>query len=152
MGMIQTDIEQFVRPCVEGLGYELWGFQYLTQGRHGLLRIFIDHAQGVGIEDCEKVSRQISAVMDVEDPISGQYRLEISSPGIPRPLFYPEQYQRYMGETVEVKLSKPIDQKRKFTGKIVAADTQSLVLDLEEGLGQQNFSFNAIVKAHLISK
>ncbi len=150
--MSQTDIEHVLRPCIEGMGYELWGFQYLIQGRYALLRIFIDQASGIGIEDCEKVSRQISAVLDVEDPISGQYRLEISSPGIPRPLFYPEQYQRYIGDVVEIKLSKAINQKRKFTGNIVSADEQSLVLDLEDGLGRQDFSFNAIVKAHLTSK
>jgi ribosome maturation factor RimP len=122
------------------------------QGRYALLRVFIDHAGGVGIEDCEKASRQISAVMDVEDPISGQYSLEVSSPGIPRPLFYREQYQRYIGELVEIKLAKPIAQQRKFTGKIVSADEQNLVLDLDGDSGQQVFSFNAIAKAHLTSK
>ena len=110
------------------------------------------NAGGVGIEDCEKASRQISAVMDVEDPISGQYSLEVSSPGIPRPLFYSEQYQRYIGELVEIKLAKPIAQQRKFTGKIVSADEQNLVLDLDGDSGQQVFSFNAIAKAHLTSK
>lgn len=150
--MIQTEIKNLLRPCIEGLGYEFWGCQYLTQGRHALLRVFIDHANGVGIEDCEKASRQISAVMDVEDPISGNYSLEVSSPGIPRPLFYCEQYQRYIGDLVEIKLTKPIAQQRKFTGTIVSADEQSLVLDLGEDGGQQVFSFNAIAKAHLTSK
>lgn len=152
MGMIQTEIEHLLRPCVENMGYEFWGCQYLMQGRHALLRIFIDHERGIGIEDCEKVSRQIAAVMDVDDPISGQYSLEVSSPGIPRPLFYWDQYQRYIGESVEIKLSKPIAQQRKFSGKIMSADEQNLVLELAENLGQQVFSFNAIVKAHLTSK
>ena len=150
--MIQTEIENLLRPCIEGLGYEFWGCQYLNQGRHALLRVYIDHANGVGIEDCEKASRQISAVMDVEDPISGNYSLEVSSPGIPRPLFYSNQYQRYIGDLVEIKLTKPIGQQRKFTGKIVSADEQSLILDLVEDGGQQVFSFNAIAKAHLTSK
>lgn len=150
--MIQTEIEQAIRPCVESLGYELWGCQYLIQGRRSLLRVFIDQASGIGIEDCEKVSRQISAVLDVEDPISGNYSLEVSSPGIPRSLFYNEQYQRYIGEIVEIKLSKPIANQRKFIGKIIAADAQELVLDLEEGQGQQRFSFTMITKAHLTSK
>ena len=150
--MIQTEVEQLLRPCVENLGYEFWGCQYLMHGRHALLRIFIDHARGIGIEDCEKVSRQISAVMDVEDPISGQYSLEVSSPGIPRPLFYWDQYQRYIGEQVDIKLSKPIAGQRKFSGTIISADEQHLKLDLIEHLGEQVFSFNAIVKAHLTSK
>ncbi len=150
--MIQSEIESLLKPCVEGLGYELWGCQYLIQGRHALLRVFIDNESGIGIEDCEKTSRQISAVLDVEDPITGQYRLEISSPGIPRPLFYYHQYQRYIAESVEIKLTKPIAQQRKFTGKIVSADAQNLVLNLDENGGQQIFSFNAIAKAHLTSK
>lgn len=150
--MIQTEVEHLLRPCVESMGYEFWGCQYLMRGRHALLRIFIDHPQGIGIGDCEKVSRQISAVMDVEDPISGQYSLEVSSPGIPRPLFYWDQYQRYVGEQVDIKLSKPIAGQRKFSGKIVSADEQNLSLDLGDHLGQQVFSFNAIVKAHLTSK
>ncbi len=150
--MIQTEIEQAIRPCVESLGYEFWGCQYLIQGRRSLLRVFIDQTSGIGIEDCEKVSRQISAVLDVEDPISGNYSLEVSSPGIPRSLFYSEQYPRYIGEIVEIKLSRPIANQRKFIGKIIAADEQELVLDLEEGQGQQRFSFTTIAKAHLTSK
>jgi ribosome maturation factor RimP len=150
--MIQAEIENLLRPCITSMGYEFWGCQYLSPGRHALLRVFIDRPTGIGIEDCEKVSRQISAVMDVEDPIAGQYSLEVSSPGIPRPLFYSEQYQRYVGESVEIKLSKPIAKQRKFTGKIVSADEQNLVLDLGGEVGQQVFSFNAIVKAHLTSK
>lgn len=150
--MIQTEIENLLRPCITSMGYEFWGCQYLMQGRHALLRVFIDKESGIGIEDCEKVSRQISAVMDVEDPISGQYSLEVSSPGIPRPLFYSEQYQRYVGEIVDIKLSKPIARQRKFTGKIVSADAQNVVLDLGGDAGEQIFSINMIVKAHLTSK
>ncbi|PJD94065.1 MAG: ribosome maturation factor RimP [Legionella sp.] len=150
--MIQTKIELLIRPTIESMGYEFWGCQYVAQGGYSLLRIFIDHAQGIGIEDCEKVSRQVSAILDVEDPITGHYSLEVSSPGIPRPLFYSEQYQRYIGELVEVKLTKPIAKQRKFTGTIVSADEHELVLDLEEGQGRHNFSFTTIAKAYLTSK
>jgi len=150
--MVETKIETLIRPSIESMGYEFWGCQYIPQGAYSLLRIYIDQSQGIGIEDCEKVSRQISALLDVEDPISGHYGLEVSSPGIPRPLFYSEQYQRYIGETVEIKLTQPIAKQRKFTGTIVTADEHELVLDLGEGLGQQNFSFTTIAKALLTSK
>ncbi|HVT62106.1 MAG TPA: ribosome maturation factor RimP [Legionellaceae bacterium] len=149
--MIQTKIELLIRPSIESMGYEFWGCEYRSQGRYSLLRIYIDHARGIGIEDCEKVSRQISALLDVEDPISGNYSLEVSSPGIPRPLFHKEQYQRYIGEEIEIKLSTPLNKRRTFTGRIVSAN-EHLVLDLGDELGQQSFSYTTIAKAFLTSK
>lgn len=147
---MQTELEQLLKPTLEAMGYELWGCQYLARGGYALLRIYIDSANGIGIEDCERVSRQVSAVLDVEDPIAGEYRLEISSPGIPRPLFNADQYQRYIGQQVDIKLTKPLANQRNFSGMIVSADAQELVLDLGNGI--QHFSFNTIAKAHLTSK
>ncbi len=143
-------IEQYIRPTIENMGYELWGCQYLAQGHRALLRVYIDKANGIGIEDCERVSRQIGALLDVEDPISGQYSLEISSPGIPRPLFYHDHYQRYINETVEIKVLKPVDGRRKFMGVIVKADEEKLVLAIDNE--QQDFLFSNIVKGSLTSK
>lgn len=148
--MIQSEIENLIKPTITTMGYEFWGCQYVPQGGYSLLRIYIDSANGIGIGDCERVSRQVSALMDVEDPISGQYSLEVSSPGIPRPLFYADQYQRYIGDMVEIKVTKPIANQRKFIGVIVSADDKTLVLQLDTGL--QNFSFTTIAKAHLTSK
>jgi ribosome maturation factor RimP len=148
--MIQNKIADQIRPAIEDMGYELWGCQYLTQGRHSLLRIFIDKDSGIGIEDCEQASRMISAILDVEDPISGNYSLEVSSPGSPRPLFYSYQYQRYAGEEIEIKLVKPIAGKRKHIGVIVSADEESLTLDIDNE--KQDFLLTTIVKANLIPK
>ncbi|HBI21864.1 MAG TPA: ribosome maturation factor RimP [Legionella sp.] len=145
--MIQREIEQLIQPTLDSMGYELWGCEYLAQGKHSLLRIYIDTAVGIGMEDCEKVSRQISAILDVEDPISGNYSLEVSSPGIPRPLFHSRQYQRYMGLDVQIKLFKPVNTKRKFVGTIASADEQTLVLTIDNK--QQDFLFSNIVKANL---
>ena len=145
--MIQREIEQLIQPTLSDMGYELWGCEYLAQGKHSLLRIYIDTAAGIGMEDCEKVSRQISAILDVEDPISGNYSLEVSSPGIPRPLFHSRQYQRYMGLEVQIKLFKPVNAKRKFLGTIASADEQTLVLTIDNK--QQDFLFSNIVKANL---
>jgi len=89
-----------IEPIVEGLGYECVGIEYNPHPKHGLLRIYIDSDNGILVEDCTKVSHQISGVMDVEDPILGNYHLEISSPGEDRPFFKVSQFERYIGSTV----------------------------------------------------
>ena len=145
--MIQDEIEQLIKPTIEGMGYILWGCEYLAQGRHSLLRIYIDKENGIGLEDCEQVSRQVSALLDVEDPISSNYSLEVSSPGIPRPLFHGEQYQLYVGQEAQIKLYKPVAGQRKYAGTIVSADEITLILDVNGT--QQGFLFSNIVKASL---
>ena len=102
-------LQALLAPVVEALGYECWGVEFLSQGRHSLLRVYIDHANGVLVGDCEKVSRQISGVLDVEDPISSEYTLEVSSPGMDRPLFTLEQFARHAGELVKSKLRSPFE-------------------------------------------
>lgn len=146
--MIQGKIEEYIRPTLLSMGYELWGCQYLPQGKYAVLRVFIDKDDGIGIEDCEKVSHQISALLDVEDPISGQYSLEVSSPGIPRPLFYSYQYQRYIGHKAEIKLIKSVHDKRRVQGVILAVNDQSVTLETAEGAVE--YQFSNIVKAYLI--
>lgn len=146
--MIQTEIEQLIQPTVESMGYELWGCEYLAQGKHSLLRIYIDKPTGIGVEDCEQVSRQVSALLDVEDPIPGNYSLEVSSTGIPKPLFRSNQYQRFIGEAIQIKLFKPVAGQRKFVGTIVSADEVSVVLMIADK--QQDFLFSNIVKANLM--
>lgn len=145
--MLQDDIEQLLRPSIESLGYELWGIEYLAQGKHSLLRIYIDQSSGIGIEDCEQVSVQVSAILDVENPITGNYSLEVSSPGVPRPLFYPNQYSRYVNQPVNIKIFKPINGQRKFTGIIVSSNEQAVTLEVEQK--QLEFLFSNIVKANL---
>jgi len=145
--MLQNEIEQLIKPTVEGMGYVLWGCEYIAQGKHSLLRIYIDKDNGIGVADCEQVSRQVSAVLDVEDPIPGNYSLEVSSPGIPRPLFHAWQYQPYLGQAVQIKLFKPVGGKRKFSGTIVSVDDTTLILEINHE--SQEFIFSNIVKANL---
>ncbi len=120
-----------LQPAIEALELELWGIEYLTKGRSALLRVYIDNENGVTIDDCEKVSRQISAILDVEDPIAGEYTLEVSSPGLDRPLFTAEQYTAYVGEIINVRLSSPIDGRRKFKGVLNSADPQKIVMTVD---------------------
>jgi ribosome maturation factor RimP len=122
-----------IEPVVESFGLQLWGLQYSSHNGHSLLRIFIDGEQGVGVDDCAKVSRQLSAVLDVEDPINGKYILEVSSPGLDRSLFTLAQYTLYVGSTIKVKLNTAVDMRKKFKGILlaVAVDQQSIELEVE---------------------
>src|SRR3546814_20478459 len=101
-------LQALLAPVVEALGYQCWGIEFISQGRHSLLRVYIDHADGILIDDCEKVSRQLSGVLDVEDPISVDYTLEVSSPGMDRPLFTIDQYTAHIGVRVKIKERKSV--------------------------------------------
>ena len=113
-------LHDLVQPSVEAMGVELWGVEYLSQGRRSMLRIFIESDKGITVDDCERVSRQVSGVLDVEDPIAGEYTLEVSSPGADRMLFTLDQYQRFIGEQVSVRLRAPFDWRRNFKGLLKA--------------------------------
>jgi ribosome maturation factor RimP len=131
MASKQEILHNLIEPVVASLGCELWGLEYLTQGRYTTLRIFIDGPSGVSLEDCEKVSRQISAVMDVEDPIDGEYTLEVSSPGMDRSLYTASHYARYVGETVNVRLRMARDGRRRFKGNIVKVENEDVTINVE---------------------
>lgn len=115
----EAQVTELVDTTIQALGLELWGVELLQQGKYSLLRIYIEREEGVTIDDCEKVSRQVSALLDVEDPIAGEYTLEVSSPGADRPLFHIGQYEQYVGSEVNLKLRRPLDGRRKFKGQIV---------------------------------
>lgn len=137
-----------ILPTVEGLGFELYGVEYQAHAHTGLLRIYIDSQQGVTLDDCSLVSTQVSAVLDVEDPIAGQYTLEVSSPGVERPLFTLEHFKRYAGKKVQVRLYAPLDGRKNFTGIIDHIDDDHIVLDVD---GEKiKLPLASITKAHLI--
>ena len=136
-----------LQPVVEGLGYEFVGLEYLPSGKHSVLRIYIDHESGIKVDDCERVSHQVSGVLEVEDPVRGQYLLEVSSPGFDRPLFTKEQFLRFMGERALVKTDVPIDGRRNFTGVLHALEEDDLTIDVDGEL--VTIDFAQIVKAKL---
>jgi ribosome maturation factor RimP len=131
MASKQERLTDLITPVVVSLGCELWGLEYLTQGRYTTLRIFIDGPNGVSLDDCEKVSRQISSVLDVEDPIDGEYTLEVSSPGLDRPLYTEAQYARYIGETVSLRMRIARDGRRRFKGVINKVENGNLLLQVD---------------------
>lgn len=129
-------LQELIEPGVVALGVELWGIEYVSQGRHNTLRIYIDSENGVDVDDCAKVSHQVSGVLDVEDPITGQYTLEVSSPGMDRPLFTLEQFAAYAGNQVQIRLRVAFEGRRKFKGLLngVEDDDVLVVVDNEEYL------------------
>ena len=143
-------IAELIAPTVEALGLELWGIELQQQGKYSLLRVYIENEEGVSIEDCERVSRQVSAVLDVEDPISGEYTLEVSSPGMDRPLFTAAQFGLYVGEKVNVRLRSALQGRRKFKGVIknVVDDRIGLAIESEDG-EEIEISFANIDKANI---
>ena len=141
-------ISVLLRPTVQTLGLELWGIEHLMRGRSSLLRIYIESDQGITIEDCERVSRQVSGILDVEDPLPGEYTLEVSSPGLDRPLFSFEQYQRFVGEVVNLRLRAPIDGRRKFKGVLEKAEADQITLTVDGAL--VNIAFAQIEKANIV--
>jgi ribosome maturation factor RimP len=128
----QKVLTELVSPIVEALGCELWGIECLSQGRFTLVRIYIDKDGGVGLEDCEKVSRQVSSLMDVEDPITGQYTLEVSSPGIERPLYILSHFERYVGEKVQIKLNRRFEDRKKITGLLAGVENDEVIIQVGE--------------------
>ena len=124
-----TEISNLLAPTVEGLGLELLGVEFAPTGNSAMLRVYIDApGRHVAIEDCEAVSREISAVLDLEDPITSQYTLEVSSPGIDRPLFTPAQFARFIGEQAKLNLRLPVDGRRRFQARIERVDGNTIVL------------------------
>ncbi|MFC6670712.1 ribosome maturation factor RimP [Marinobacterium aestuariivivens] len=129
-------LQELIEPSVTALGFDLWGIEYLAQGAHSVLRIYIDSEEGITVDDCAKVSHQVSGVLDVEEPISGHYNLEVSSPGMDRPLFTLEQFAAWAGHQVQIRLRVPFEGRRKFKGLLngVEGDDVLLVVDKEEYL------------------
>lgn len=141
-------VTELVDATIQALGLELWGVELLQQGRYSLLRIYIEREEGVTIEDCEKVSRQVSALLDVEDPIAGEYTLEVSSPGVDRPLFTLQQYEQYVGSEVNLKMRRPLDGRRKFKGKILKVSENTIGLLVEDT--EHDLEFSEIEKASIV--
>jgi ribosome maturation factor RimP len=121
-----------LEPTVEALGFELWGIEYLSQGRHSLLRIYIEGENGITVDDCAAVSEQVSSLLDVEDPISGEYTLEVSSPGVDRLLFRLEQFPGYAGEMIELRLRSAFEGRRKFKGILQGIEGEDVVIRVDD--------------------
>lgn len=153
MRQAPATLQALIQPAVESLGFELVGIEHLPQGKHSLLRIYIDSENGITIDDCEKVSHQVSGVLDVEEAIHGHYDLEVSSPGLDRPLFTEEQFKRFSGQAVKMKLAVPLNGRKKLKGVIQGVSAGNIELEVnDEQLDEQVITvpFSSIDKANLI--
>ncbi|MBA53539.1 MAG: ribosome maturation factor RimP [Pseudomonadales bacterium] len=137
-----------LEPAVNAVGMELWGIEFLSQGKHSILRVYIDSENGVTIDNCEAASHQVSGILDVEDPINGEYNLEVSSPGMDRPLFNFDQFAAYEGELIKVRLQMAVNGMRNFTGKLLEAKDDALTFQVDNQ--QLTVSINQIDKANLV--
>ncbi|NKB46555.1 MAG: ribosome maturation factor RimP [Legionellales bacterium] len=149
--MKRDTLEDLLCPEVIKLGYQWWGLEFFVQGKHSLLRIYIDKPEGIQLDDCQVVSEHISAVLDVAEPISHHYTLEVSSPGIERPLFTREQMMEYIGRQVKVSMKIRINGQRRFTGVLQCVQETQLVLLTEQ---QQSITLPIadIEKTHLVAE
>ena len=129
--MTADELTRLLEPTIEQLGYELADLEVKLGGRGGMLRIFIDHPEGIGLDDCEKVSLAVSALLDVEDPLPGHYNLEVSSPGLDRKLTKAEHFQRFEGETLKVSMRFPIAGRKRFRGTLVSSDDENIVMEVD---------------------
>jgi ribosome maturation factor RimP len=148
LAKFEHKLTDMLRPAVEEVGKELLGIEYISAGNNSVLRLFIDHENGIDVDDCAEVSRQVGAILDVEDPISSEFNLEVSSPGLDRPLFDKPHYEAVIGEIIEVKLSIPLNGRRKFKGCLVAVENDTLIVTVD---GEDyDLVLGNIVKANLV--
>jgi ribosome maturation factor RimP len=164
---VQRDqLIELLEPTVEGLGYELADLEVQVGGENALLRLYIDHLAAeksdaddkteaesekiVGIEDCETVSRQVSALLDVEDPIPGDYNLEVSSPGLSRRLVKAQHFERFAGNSVKVKLKRLLDGRRNFKAELVGIENDNVLL--KEGESDFSIPLQEIDTARVVPK
>ena len=150
MTPVLTKIRQKVEPVVHSLGLELWGVEYSPRRHAPLLRVVIDAEGGVNIDDCEQVSRQLSGMLEVEDMLPGNCQLEVSSPGIARVLYTPEQYRRFVGAKLQLRLTAPLAGRRNFTGRLLTLENGTATLDLD---GQEcSIPLQQVERANIVSE
>lgn len=145
------NLEPLFEPVIQSLGYELVGIEFNDGGQHGTLRVYIDREAGVNVEDCAAISHQLSGILDVEEPIQQAYDLEISSPGIDRPLFKQEDYERFSGQKVKIKMAVALNGRRNFKGELQGvSESRQIKIMVDNQVFELPLS--DIAKANLIGK
>ena len=144
----RKDLFDLLTPAANAVGVELWGCEFISQGKQSLLRVYIDKPEGVTLNDCELASKQISMLLTVADPIRSDYQLEVSSPGLARPLFVARHYQQCIGQQIKIHLLVPIEGKRRLQGTIAIVEQDELVLI--DGDKKFRVPFANVTKAHTV--
>ena len=150
MADLKDQLEDIIEPAVAALGFDYVGIELLPSGNSMLLRVYVDEISGIDLAGIEKVSRQVAAVLDVEEPIASHYTLEVSSPGLDRPLFRIGDYQRFIGQQIKLRLRLPKQgDRRNYKGELASVEDQQIVLTMESG-EQITIGFDEIEKANLV--
>ena len=144
----QTHLWELFEPVVDGLGYDLVEIEHFPNPKHGVLRLYIDKEGGINVDDCSAVSRQISALIDVEDPVRGKFNLEVSSPGSDRPLRRLKDFQRFNGSLVKLKTVMPLDGQRNFKGRLLESSEETVVIETDTE--EISLPMSAIEKARIV--
>jgi ribosome maturation factor RimP len=144
------DFNALFEPVIDSMGYELVGVEFVGSEHNGILRVYIDKPGGVTIDDCAQVSHQLSALLDVEDPIGHRYSLEVSSPGIDRPLFKLDDYRRFVGLRARIKLATPLQGRRNFTGQLRGVEDDRVLIEVDKELHE--LPWPDIARAHLVDQ
>lgn len=142
--MLDTALQQLLEPVVTALGYELVGVERINK----IVRVYIDRPEGINISDCERVNNQLEGMLEVENPIRGQYTLEVSSPGIDRPLFTLAHYTKFIGHKIKIRLTQPVSARRTLSGILQRVEDHSIIL-LTEGV-EHKLPYDQIQKAHVV--
>ena len=148
MRRVPEQLTAIIEPIVVELGYECVGIEYSPHPKNGILRVFIDRDDGIQLDDCTKVSHQLSGTLDVEDPIPGNYQLEISSPGLDRPLFKLEDFSRFEGNSAKIQLVESVNERRKFIGLLRGINSTNILVEVDDDL--MEFPFHMVLKARLV--
>ncbi|MBL4659524.1 MAG: ribosome maturation factor RimP [Alcanivoracaceae bacterium] len=149
--MKQDKLTALLAPVVEDLGYRFWGLEYQVRKVDALLRVYIDKGigdnTGISVDDCATVSHEVAGILDVEEPISMAYILEVSSPGMDRILFSAQQFSEFSGEKVKIKLNQMVDGRRKIKGQILSVDGEKISIRTDED--QITIQFDKIMRARI---
>ena len=148
LSQLEKKLTEMLEAPVEAIGFELVGVEFIRAGKHSTLRLYIDSENGVEVDDCANVSRQVGSVLDVEDPITTEYNLEVSSPGMDKPLFKPAHYQQVLAQTISVKLQMPQDGRRNFKGLLKSCDDRNFVLVVDKE--EFELAYDNVLKANLV--
>jgi len=145
------DLTRLFEPVIQSMGYELVCIDFQGSTQHGTLRVYIDHKNGIGVNDCVAISYQISAMLDEEEPIQQTYDLEVSSPGIDRPLFKAGDYEQFSGRSAKIKMAVPVNGRRNFKGVLQGVIDSRRVQIMVDNEGYE-LPISDIAKANLINE
>lgn len=131
MDTLEKKLSDMFSPVIESMGFELVAVEVSGDGGRAVMRVFIDSPDGITVDNCADISYQVSGILEVEDPLRGRYTLEVSSPGLDRPLVTLEHFNQFMGERMKIRCSEPVLGRKKFTGRLESIEDGTLIIAVD---------------------